>query len=210
MTRISSPYKVVKNAVLALFTGMGWIRSAYLFHEQRHDAANPRCTKTIPSSAKSIPLHSIPYGECYLLMASVQPHLYRKNKMEHNYFMFNELNYNHLKMLENLRRASTLSNGQSVCCLFLPQIAWPNCKVARVKWNLDSSEEKQALKSTMAQANETYTSCNILHCIDNFHNFLWGEIHILNYWKFFIWSFFCCCCRLHFSCFFFKHSQDIK
>uniref|UniRef100_A0A1I8BKZ6 Transposase n=1 Tax=Meloidogyne hapla TaxID=6305 RepID=A0A1I8BKZ6_MELHA len=41
MTRISSPYKVVKNAVIALFSVMGWIRSSYLFHEQRHDAANP-------------------------------------------------------------------------------------------------------------------------------------------------------------------------
>ncbi|KAF7638237.1 ANF_receptor domain-containing protein [Meloidogyne graminicola] len=86
MTRISSPYKVVKNAVIALFSVMNWIRSTYLFHEQRHDAANP----------------SIPYGECYLLMASIQPHLYRINRMEHNYFMFNELNYNHQRIKENL------------------------------------------------------------------------------------------------------------
>ena len=115
MTRISSPYKVVKNAVLALFTGMDWIKSAYLFHEQRHDAANPRYAKFPLSLGKNqLPINSIPYGECYLLMASVQPHLYRKNKMEHNYFMFNELNYDHEKMNVNLRRASILSNGQFI------------------------------------------------------------------------------------------------
>uniref|UniRef100_A0A914N9S0 Receptor ligand binding region domain-containing protein n=1 Tax=Meloidogyne incognita TaxID=6306 RepID=A0A914N9S0_MELIC len=96
MTRISSPYKVVKNAVIALFSVMNWKRSSYLFHEQRHDAANP----------------SIPYGECYLLMASIQPHLYRINRMEHNYFMFNELNYNHQRIKENLQKASIISNGK--------------------------------------------------------------------------------------------------
>jgi hypothetical protein len=45
-------------------------------------------------------------------MASVQPHLYRVNKMEHNYFMFNELHYDHERMKENLRKASAHSNGQ--------------------------------------------------------------------------------------------------
>uniref|UniRef100_A0A914CVH8 Receptor ligand binding region domain-containing protein n=1 Tax=Acrobeloides nanus TaxID=290746 RepID=A0A914CVH8_9BILA len=95
MTRISSPYKVVKDAVIALFRRLNLYRSAYIFHEQRHDN---------PNSA-------IPYGECYLLMASLQPYLYRLNKMEHNYFMFNELHYNKERMEENLRKASMLSNG---------------------------------------------------------------------------------------------------
>lgn len=71
MTRISSPYKVVKNAVISLFKALNWTRSAYVFHEQRADNENP----------------SIPYGECYLLMTSLQPHLYQMNRMEHNYFM---------------------------------------------------------------------------------------------------------------------------
>jgi hypothetical protein len=46
MTRISSPYKVVKNAVVAMFEEMQWNHSAYLFHEQRHDATNPRCVQS--------------------------------------------------------------------------------------------------------------------------------------------------------------------
>lgn len=96
MTRISSPYKVIKNAVIALFQEFGWRKNTYVFHEQRHDAANP----------------SIPYGECYLLMASVQSHLYRINHMNHNYFMFNELNYNQQRMRENLQKAGMLSNGE--------------------------------------------------------------------------------------------------
>lgn len=95
MTRISSPYKVVRDAVVALYAHFEWRRSAYLFHDQRHDNPNP----------------SIPYGECYLLMASLQPHLYRFNKMEHNYFMFNELKFNRVRMAENLRKASMLTNG---------------------------------------------------------------------------------------------------
>uniref|UniRef100_A0A1I7Z9T3 ANF_receptor domain-containing protein n=1 Tax=Steinernema glaseri TaxID=37863 RepID=A0A1I7Z9T3_9BILA len=98
MTRISSPYKVVKNAVISLFVKMGWKKSAYIFHEQRHDSANP----------------SIPYGECYLLMASLQPDLYRFNKMEHNYFMFNELRYHSWKMKDNLMKASMLSNEDGI------------------------------------------------------------------------------------------------
>lgn len=31
--------------------------------------------------------------------------------MEHNYFMFNEFNYNQERMKDNLRKASMLSNG---------------------------------------------------------------------------------------------------
>jgi hypothetical protein len=46
MTRISSPYKVVKDAVISMFHRMEWKKSAYVFHEQRHDNTNP----------------SIPYG----------------------------------------------------------------------------------------------------------------------------------------------------
>jgi len=95
MTRISSPYKVVKDAVIAFFLSMKWTRSAYLFHEQRADNENP----------------SIPYGECYLMMASIQPHLYKINRMEHNYFMFNELKLKRARLQEHLKKASLLSNG---------------------------------------------------------------------------------------------------
>uniref|UniRef100_A0A915DWB7 Receptor ligand binding region domain-containing protein n=1 Tax=Ditylenchus dipsaci TaxID=166011 RepID=A0A915DWB7_9BILA len=96
MTRISSPYKVIKDAVLALFRGMEWRMAAYVFHDQKHDTTNP----------------SLPYGECYLLMASLQPHLYKYNRMEHNYYIFNELNFNHERMRENLRKASLHANGR--------------------------------------------------------------------------------------------------
>lgn len=96
MTRISSPYKVVRDAVVTLFKAKNWRNSAYLFHDLRHDNTNP----------------SIPYGECYLLMASLQPSLYRFNKMEHNYFMFNELKLNRKRMEENLKKASMLTNGK--------------------------------------------------------------------------------------------------
>lgn len=96
MTRISSPYKVVKDAVLVLFYRMKWRGSAYIFHDQRYDNQ----------------VLSVPYGECYLLMASLQPFLHRINKLEHNYFMFNEMLYNKVRMMENLKKASLVSNGK--------------------------------------------------------------------------------------------------
>ncbi|KAE9551222.1 hypothetical protein FO519_005571 [Halicephalobus sp. NKZ332] len=59
MTRISSPYKVVKDAVIALWREFRWSRSVYIFHDRRHGMTKP----------------DIPYGECYLMMASLEPYL---------------------------------------------------------------------------------------------------------------------------------------
>ncbi|KAI1722158.1 receptor family ligand binding region domain-containing protein [Ditylenchus destructor] len=95
MTRISSPYKVVTKAVLALFRGLNLRRVSYVFHDQKHDPPNP----------------TLPYGECYLLMTSLQPHLHALNHMQHNYFIFNELNTNRQRMADNLRKASMHANG---------------------------------------------------------------------------------------------------
>lgn len=53
----------------------------------------------------------IPYGECYLMMASLEPYLSRLHRMEHNYFMFNELHHNRVQIQEHLKKASTMSNG---------------------------------------------------------------------------------------------------
>ena len=61
MTRISSPYKVVKDAVIALWHEFNWTRSVYIFHDRRHGMTKP----------------DIPYGECYLMMASLEPYLSR-------------------------------------------------------------------------------------------------------------------------------------
>lgn len=41
MTRISSPYKVIKDAVLALFEKVQWRRTVYLFHDRRHGMTSP-------------------------------------------------------------------------------------------------------------------------------------------------------------------------
>jgi|UniRef100_A0AC35EUP7 hypothetical protein len=95
MTRISSPYKVIKDAVLALFKKVKWRRTVYLFHDRRHGMTSP----------------DIPYGECYLMMASLEPYLSRLHRMEHNYFMFNELDHNRVQIQEHLKKASTMSNG---------------------------------------------------------------------------------------------------
>uniref|UniRef100_A0AC34F461 Receptor ligand binding region domain-containing protein n=1 Tax=Panagrolaimus sp. ES5 TaxID=591445 RepID=A0AC34F461_9BILA len=94
MTRISSPYKVIKDAVLALFNKVKWKRTVYLFHDRRHGMTSP----------------DIPYGECYLMMASLEPYLSRLHRMEHNYFMFNELHHNRIQIQEHLKKASTMSN----------------------------------------------------------------------------------------------------
>uniref|UniRef100_A0A8R1E3U3 ANF_receptor domain-containing protein n=1 Tax=Caenorhabditis japonica TaxID=281687 RepID=A0A8R1E3U3_CAEJA len=52
MTRINSPYKVVSNAVSALFKSYDWKRHIFMFHH----AKSP----------------TIAVGECFLLMASLQ------------------------------------------------------------------------------------------------------------------------------------------
>ena len=95
MTRISSPYKVVKDAVIAVFMKFRWARTVYLFHDRRSGMTSP----------------DIPYGECYLMMASLEPYLSRFHRMEHNYFMFNELVYDRKAMEEHLKKASMFSNG---------------------------------------------------------------------------------------------------
>ncbi|KAI3421130.1 hypothetical protein GPALN_014758 [Globodera pallida] len=95
MTRISSPYKIVKDSLLALYAEMHWRKTAYVFHDERHD---------------SVRSSSIPYGECYLLMSSLQSHLYHLTRMEHNHFMFNELKHDRHKIGDNLKKASMLSN----------------------------------------------------------------------------------------------------
>uniref|UniRef100_A0A183CB15 ANF_receptor domain-containing protein n=1 Tax=Globodera pallida TaxID=36090 RepID=A0A183CB15_GLOPA len=99
MTRISSPYKIVKDSLLALYAEMHWRKTAYVFHDERHD---------------SVRSSSIPYGECYLLMSSLQSHLYHLTRMEHNHFMFNELKHDRHKIGDNLKKASMLSNGLKI------------------------------------------------------------------------------------------------
>uniref|UniRef100_A0A914HLY5 Receptor ligand binding region domain-containing protein n=1 Tax=Globodera rostochiensis TaxID=31243 RepID=A0A914HLY5_GLORO len=97
MTRISSPYKIVKDSLLALYSRMHWSKTAYVFHDERHDSERSS---------------SIPYGECYLLMSSLQSHLYHLTRMEHNHFMFNELKHDRHKIGHTLQKASMLSNGE--------------------------------------------------------------------------------------------------
>lgn len=95
LTRITSPYKVLTKAVLMIFDRMEWLKVAYVFHEQRHGSTN---TNT-------------PYGECYLQMASLQMLQYKKNRMDHNYFLFNELKFDREQILKILMKASAISNG---------------------------------------------------------------------------------------------------
>ncbi|VDM39126.1 unnamed protein product [Toxocara canis] len=95
MTRITSPYKVVTRAVTKVFDKMQWLKVAYIFNEQRHGSSNT----------------GIPYGECYLQMASLQRLQYKKNRMDHNYFMFNELKQDRDVLRDSLKKASALSNG---------------------------------------------------------------------------------------------------
>lgn len=95
LTRIMSPYKVLTRAILHVFDRMGWLRVTYVFHEQRYGSTST----------------DSPYGECYLQMASLQPLQYKKNKMDHNYFLFNELKYDRIQMRTILMKASAISNG---------------------------------------------------------------------------------------------------
>ncbi|VDN50133.1 unnamed protein product [Dracunculus medinensis] len=95
LTRITSPYKVVTDAIIKVFDQMNWLKVTYLFNEQRHGSSNA----------------GIPYGECYLLMASLQRIQYKRNKMEHNYFMFNEKKYDSKQILVHLMKASEISNA---------------------------------------------------------------------------------------------------
>uniref|UniRef100_A0A915B2P3 Guanylate cyclase n=1 Tax=Parascaris univalens TaxID=6257 RepID=A0A915B2P3_PARUN len=99
MTRITSPYKVVTRAVTKVFDKMHWLKVAYIFNEQRHGSSDT----------------GIPYGECYLQMASLQRLQYKKNKMDHNYFMFNELKRDQEVLRDSLRRASWRSNVIILC-----------------------------------------------------------------------------------------------
>ncbi|VDM96595.1 unnamed protein product [Thelazia callipaeda] len=95
LTRITSPYKVLTKAILMVFDQMKWLKVAYIFHEQRHGSANV----------------NIPYGKCYLKMASIQMQQYNRYKMDHNYFMFNELKVDRFQMQKILKKASDLCNG---------------------------------------------------------------------------------------------------
>ncbi|KAK6014544.1 hypothetical protein OSTOST_20071, partial [Ostertagia ostertagi] len=65
LTRISGPYKVVAQSVVALFRYHNWARHVFLFHHVKGSAAA--------------------VGECFLLMASIQI-----INMEHNFFTFNQ------------------------------------------------------------------------------------------------------------------------
>uniref|UniRef100_A0A915PKJ2 Receptor ligand binding region domain-containing protein n=1 Tax=Setaria digitata TaxID=48799 RepID=A0A915PKJ2_9BILA len=98
LTRVTSPYKVLTKAILMIFDQMAWLKVAYVFHEQRYGSANV----------------NIPYGECYLQMASLQVQQYKRYRMDHNYFMFNELKFDHLQMLGILMKASELGNGEKM------------------------------------------------------------------------------------------------
>ncbi|EYC43642.1 hypothetical protein Y032_0486g2334 [Ancylostoma ceylanicum] len=70
LTRISGPYKVVAQSVVALFKYHNWTRHVFLFNHVK-DAA-------------------MGVGECYLLMASIQMKIKQIIKMEHNFFTFNQ------------------------------------------------------------------------------------------------------------------------
>lgn len=96
MTRITSPYKVVRNCVLKLFAQMGLRNSFYLFHDRRHNNNDP----------------SIPYGECYLLMTSIHVELSQLFPTDHNYFMFNENKKTKEELMEKLKYASFSSSGK--------------------------------------------------------------------------------------------------
>ncbi|CAD5206387.1 unnamed protein product [Bursaphelenchus okinawaensis] len=96
MTRISSPYKVVRNCVMKLFFQMNWRNSFYLFHESRHNNNDI----------------SIPYGECYLLMTSIHVELSVLFPNDHNYFMFNENRMSKDEIEEKLKYASMTSSGK--------------------------------------------------------------------------------------------------
>ncbi|KAL3089463.1 hypothetical protein niasHT_029174 [Heterodera trifolii] len=96
MTRISSPYKVVRDSLFNLFIKMQWRKLAYMFHDERYNS----------------PGSNFPHGECYLLMLSLQSKMVKLSQdLEHNHFMFNELNHDHNKMRENLQKASLMTNG---------------------------------------------------------------------------------------------------
>ncbi|VDK79190.1 unnamed protein product [Onchocerca ochengi] len=94
LTRITSPYKVLTKAIRMVFDRMNWHKIAYIFHEQKYGTAKV----------------NIPYGECYLQMASLQVQQYKRYRMDHNYFMFNELKFDRMQMLKILMKASDLGN----------------------------------------------------------------------------------------------------
>uniref|UniRef100_A0A7I4XUC4 ANF_receptor domain-containing protein n=1 Tax=Haemonchus contortus TaxID=6289 RepID=A0A7I4XUC4_HAECO len=71
LTRISGPYKVVAQSVFALFKYHGWMRHVFLFHHVKGSA----------------------FGECFLLMASIQHTVKQILHMEHNFFTFNQNEY---------------------------------------------------------------------------------------------------------------------
>uniref|UniRef100_A0AAF5Q1S2 Receptor ligand binding region domain-containing protein n=2 Tax=Wuchereria bancrofti TaxID=6293 RepID=A0AAF5Q1S2_WUCBA len=92
LTRVISPYKILTKAIRMIFERMNWLTVAYIFHEQRYGSSK---------------ISNIPYGECYLQIASLQIRYYQ---MDHNYFMFNELKFNRMHMFDILMKASKLAN----------------------------------------------------------------------------------------------------
>ncbi|EPB73993.1 hypothetical protein ANCCEY_06922 [Ancylostoma ceylanicum] len=94
LTRISGPYKVVAQSVVALFKYHNWTRHVFLFNHVK-DAA-------------------MGVGECYLLMASIQMKIKQIIKMEHNFFTFNQNEkINRSQMKNYLMQSSFLGKGQN-------------------------------------------------------------------------------------------------
>uniref|UniRef100_A0A0R3RMM5 ANF_receptor domain-containing protein n=1 Tax=Elaeophora elaphi TaxID=1147741 RepID=A0A0R3RMM5_9BILA len=97
LTRIISPYKILTKAIRMIFNRMNWLNVVYVFHEKRYGGT----TYTV----------NVPYSECYLQMVSLQMQQYESYQMDHNYFMFNELKFNRIQILDILMKASELGNG---------------------------------------------------------------------------------------------------
>ncbi|GMT26318.1 hypothetical protein PFISCL1PPCAC_17615, partial [Pristionchus fissidentatus] len=101
MTRIASPYKVLREGVKELVKMHNWTKVTYFFHDYRSTGAEKDM--------------AVPVSECFLLMASLKPALSSyfqsiNSYQEFNYFMFNEDRWNRSNYQLLLRKASELSN----------------------------------------------------------------------------------------------------
>ncbi|GMR50984.1 hypothetical protein PMAYCL1PPCAC_21179 [Pristionchus mayeri] len=106
MTRIASPYKVLRLAVAEFIKKMNWTKVTYLFHDYRSSGTD-----------KDV---SVPVSECFLLMASIRPYLTTyftslNVTQDFNYFMFNQDKWTRLNYMVLLKKMSEISNVIILC-----------------------------------------------------------------------------------------------
>ncbi|VDL72231.1 unnamed protein product [Nippostrongylus brasiliensis] len=113
LTRISGPYKVVAQSVVALFRYHQWTRHVFLFHH-------------VKGSAMAV-------GECFLLMASIQVTVKQIITMEHNFFTFNQNEQVNRSQFKNYLKQSSFLGKGSACTRVRTSPAFPTQASAPVR-----------------------------------------------------------------------------